>query len=95
MIQKFEKINYFNKKCSELPYFIEKQETFNTSLENWNCIDFDDVYLGGNWDGISFMEFQFTQPSADLKQVVIAPQRMKYKSSCLLTITQLEFFTVT
>jgi hypothetical protein len=39
------------KKCSEISNYKEKEEYFNISLESWNCIDFDNITLGGNWDG--------------------------------------------
>lgn len=38
-------------KCSEISYNDERERYFNISLENWNCIDFDNIKLGGNWDG--------------------------------------------
>jgi hypothetical protein len=39
------------KKCNELPYTKEKEQAFNISLESWYCLDFDNITLGGNWDG--------------------------------------------
>jgi hypothetical protein len=47
---KFEK-RLPNKRCFELPYTREKEEYYNISLQGWNCIDFDNITLGGNWDG--------------------------------------------
>jgi hypothetical protein len=44
--------NYLpSKKCSKVPYTKEKEAYYNISLQNWNCIDFENVTLGGNWDG--------------------------------------------
>ena len=40
-----------NKRCRELPYVSEKEQMYNISLENWYCIDFDNITMGGNWDG--------------------------------------------
>lgn len=37
--------------CSELPFTKMKEEYYNISLKDWNCINFDNLTLGGNWDG--------------------------------------------
>jgi hypothetical protein len=39
------------KKCRDLTNIKEKENYYNTSLHDWNCIDFDNITLGGNWDG--------------------------------------------
>ena len=40
------------KRCTELSNFDKKKKLFQTNLENWYCIDFDEIeFLGGNWDG--------------------------------------------
>lgn len=39
------------KRCPEIENYKDKELYFNISLENWNCIDFDNITLGGNWDG--------------------------------------------
>jgi hypothetical protein len=38
-------------KCSDLSYYKEREAYFNISLESWNCVNFDNIKLGGNWDG--------------------------------------------
>jgi hypothetical protein len=48
--KKFEKI-LPNKRCSELTYTKEKEKAFDISLEKSFCIDFDNMIMGGNWDG--------------------------------------------
>jgi hypothetical protein len=40
-----------NKRCLDLPHSKEKEKAFNISLESWYCIDFDNLTMGGNWDG--------------------------------------------
>ena len=39
------------KKCSELSNIKEKEEYYKISLSSWNCIDFDNITIGGSWDG--------------------------------------------
>jgi hypothetical protein len=38
-------------RCSELPNRKQKEDYYNISLEMWNCINFDNITMGGNWDG--------------------------------------------
>jgi hypothetical protein len=40
-----------NKRCRDLPFTEEKEIYFNVSLKDWYCLDFDNITLGGNWDG--------------------------------------------
>jgi hypothetical protein len=40
-----------NKWCKDLPFTREKENYFNISLQNWRCVDFDNITMGGNWDG--------------------------------------------
>jgi hypothetical protein len=40
-----------NKRCRDVSFSREKEILFNISLEKWYCIDFDNVTMGGNWDG--------------------------------------------
>jgi hypothetical protein len=45
-------ISQSNKRCHELPFYKEKELNYNISLENWYCLDFDNITtLGGGWDG--------------------------------------------
>lgn len=37
--------------CSDLSYTTEKEKYYNISLRDWNCINFDNLTFGGNWDG--------------------------------------------
>jgi len=39
------------KRCDDFVGIGEKEKKYNISLENWFCIDFDNVTWGGNWDG--------------------------------------------
>jgi hypothetical protein len=39
------------RRCKELPSTTEKEKYYNISLQQWYCVDFDNVTLGGNWDG--------------------------------------------
>jgi hypothetical protein len=47
-----------NKRCREVAYTEEKEKYYNISLNDWYCIDFDNVTLGGNWDGNFLHGFQ-------------------------------------
>jgi hypothetical protein len=40
-----------NKRCREVAYTKEKEKYYNLSLNDWYCLDFDNITLGGNWDG--------------------------------------------
>jgi len=39
------------KKCSDIEDIKDQQSYFNISLQNWYCIDFNNLTLGGFWDG--------------------------------------------
>jgi hypothetical protein len=54
-----------NRKCKDLPYTQEKEQTFNISLESWYCLDFDNVTLGGNWDGNFVYGFEIFTKQCD------------------------------
>jgi hypothetical protein len=40
-----------NRNCQELGFSKEKENYYNTSLKNWYCIDFNELKLGGYWNG--------------------------------------------
>ena len=39
------------KRCNDVPLVKEKEQKYNISLNSWYCIDFDNVTMGGNWEG--------------------------------------------
>ena len=45
------------KKCRTLPNINDLEEYYKTNLENWYCIDFDELTsIGGGWDG-NFVQY--------------------------------------
>jgi hypothetical protein len=62
-------------KCSEVSYYKEREAYFNISLESWNCVDFDNITLGGNWDGnfVYGLEIQ-TRQCQNGTGVICSPQ---------------------
>jgi len=38
-------------RCADLKDIKQKEQSFNVSLLSWYCIDFEDLKMGGNWDG--------------------------------------------
>jgi hypothetical protein len=62
-------------KCSELSYYKERVAYFNISLENWNCVNFDNITLGGNWDGNFVYGFEIiTHQCQNGTGVICSPQ---------------------
>jgi len=46
------KVKYLNYRlCQEENSTKEKEEFYNFSLSSWFCLDFENINLGGNWDG--------------------------------------------
>ncbi len=39
------------KRCHNFDDYNQREAYFGISLEMWYCIDFDNMILGGNWDG--------------------------------------------
>lgn len=37
------------KRCYDLPFTKEKEILYNVSLQDWYCLDFDNITLGGDW----------------------------------------------
>jgi hypothetical protein len=70
------------KKCSEIPNYKEKEAYFNISLESWNCIDFDNITLGGNWDGnfVYGLEIKTEQCQNDTSSNVICSSQEEIKN---------------
>jgi len=46
------------RKCSEMTDTPEKQRSYNISLDAWYCVNFDNLTLGGNWDGNFLYAFE-------------------------------------
>ncbi len=40
-----------NRKCSDIAETPQKEKSYNISLSSWYCVDFDNLTLGGYWDG--------------------------------------------
>jgi hypothetical protein len=51
------------KRCLSLDTSTEKEAYYNISLKNWFCVDFDNMSLGGNWDGnfVTFLQINIYQ----------------------------------
>lgn len=39
------------KHCTDFPWAKAKEQAYNISLHGWDCIDFTNMTVGGNWDG--------------------------------------------